>query len=240
MTAAQKLQASLRKHASPEKAQSSQTFFKIGPGQYAEGDQFLGISTPQIRKLVAQQRDLSLIDCRILLESPWHEERMAALITLVERYKRGASAEKQSIYDLYLASTPQINNWDLVDVSARDIVGAHVFNRPLMVTILDSLAESELLWERRIAIVATHHFIMNNCSDATIHIARMLLHDQEDLIQKATGWMLREMGKRVSADTLVVFLRDHYNGMSRTTLRYAIEHFEPEIRKRYMLGNFTV
>ncbi|HJQ53655.1 MAG TPA: DNA alkylation repair protein, partial [Gemmatimonadaceae bacterium] len=216
--------ASLREelHAlgSPERAVHSLRFFKTGPGQYGEGDKFLGLTVPEMRSLARKYRELSDDDALKLLASPWHEDRLVALILLVNAFERGDESRRKRIHRAYLANARHINNWDLVDVSAGSIVGSHLDARNI--SLLERLARSSDLWERRIAIVATLAFIRENEFRPTLRISRLLLEDSHDLIHKATGWMLREVGKRDRA-VLDGFLRQHYGKMPRTMLRYAIE-----------------
>lgn len=228
------LRAQLRALASPETARVAQGFFKTGPGQYGEGDVFLGIKVPVLRALAKQQRDAELDVVQTLLGSVYHEERLFALLLLMQRYQAADESGKQAAFDLYLGDTPHINNWDLVDISAPHIVGRHLEHRPRK--LLDTLARSPLLWERRIAIVATLHFIRRNDCASTLHLAKILLHDGHDLMHKATGWMLREVGKR-DRTALESFLQTHQREMPRTMLRYAIERFEPAVRQRYLHGH---
>jgi 3-methyladenine DNA glycosylase AlkD len=223
----------LRKLASAGDAAFLQSFFKTGPGQYGEGDRFLGIRVPILRSVAREHRDLTLSATLELLGSRWHEERLLALIILVNAYAGGDTATREEIYRSYLANTGFINNWDLVDTSAANIVGAHLW--PDDVAPLVALAGSPSLWERRIAIVATHHFTRQKRYDPTLRISQLLLRDQHDLIHKATGWMLREVGKR-DQETLERFLRRHCKEMPRTALRYAIERFPKELRQYYMAG----
>ena len=218
----------LRDFASEERAAVSRRFFKTGPGQYGEGDEFLGVRVPDLRTVVREFRSLTPDELLPLLHSKWHEERLLAVVILTEQYKR---SDRNAIYKLYLANTKFINNWDLVDASAPQIVGAHLFERSR--APLRKLAKSKSLWERRIAIIATQHFIRNGDFDDTLAIAEMLLGDGEDLIHKATGWMLREVGNRDRA-RLLAFLDEHVTSMPRTMLRYAIEKFPEELRKRYL------
>lgn len=209
-------------------------FFKAGPGEYAEGDKFLGVTVPQQRAIAKEFKDLSLAEATDLLTSEWHEERLTALFILVGQYKRGDEANKKAIYDLYLAHTKWVNNWDLVDSSSEFIVGPYLENRPEKLDVLEKLALSELLWERRIAMLATFDYIKKGRADEALIIAEQLLYDKHDLIQKAVGWMLREIGKRVDHSLLSAFLDEHAATMPRTTLRYAIEHFDPERRQHYL------
>ena len=224
----------IKRLADPEKAKIQQRFFKTGPGQYGEGDVFWGITVPVIRKLVRRHRDISIAEASELLRSPVHEERLLALLILVEKARRGDDATRKRIYGLYLKNTRFINNWDLVDLSAEHIVGAYLDGAdrgPLL-----RLARSGSLWERRIAILATFHDIRRGIPDHTLALADVLVGDRHDLIHKAVGWMLREVGKRCSADTLRDFLRPRYRSMPRTMLRYAIERFPEEERKGYLRG----
>ena len=205
----------------------NQGYFKTGAGQYGAGDRFLGISVPNLRKVAREFRDLDRDSLLELLHSEWHEERLLALVILVEQFERG----DDSIYALYLANTAFINNWDLVDASAPQIVGGHLATRSR--APLRKLAKSKSLWERRIAIVATYFFIRQKDFDDTLAIADLLLADPHDLIHKAVGWMLREVGKR-DRRVLDSFLETRAAKMPRTMLRYAIERFEESERKRYL------
>ena len=208
-----------------------QRFFKTAPGEYGEGDQFLGIRVPRLRHLARRFRELPLEQVLNMLRSPWHEERLLALLLLVDLYRRGTDAERDAIHRAYLDHTAYINNWDLVDSSAEHIVGGHLDPRRL--TLLDQLAHSGSVWERRIAMLATFHWIKRGEYRPTLRTAKLLMKDPHDLIQKAVGWMLREVGKR---DLAVEerFLLEHYRAMPRTMLRYAIERM-PEARRRQYL-----
>jgi len=221
----------LRDAGNPKDAVFLQRFFKTGPGQYGEGDVFLGIRVPASRALARQFADLPLSDVEKLLHDKHHEARLLALILLVGRYERGNDAERQRVYRLYLANTDRINNWDLVDLSAPNIVGAHLESRSR--APLDRLAKSKDLWERRIAIVSTYWFIRLHQFDDTLRISTALLGDKHDLIHKAVGWMLREVGKR-DQSVLERYLDEHAKTMPRTALRYSIERMTPERRKHYM------
>ena len=216
-------------------AAHSQGFFKTGPGEYGEGDIFLGIRVPTIRKCVREFQSVMLEETLELLESPFHEARLLALLLMAARYAAACtSREKEALYGAYLEHTGHINNWDLVDCSAEHIVGAHLFGRERSPIYL--LARSKSLWERRIAIISTFHFIKKGDFADTLAIAKILLHDREDLIHKATGWMLREVGKRdICAEK--EFLDRHCREMPRTMLRYAIERFPEEERQSYLCGN---
>ena len=227
------VQAELTQLADPADAKNLAWFFKTGPGDYGEGDQFRGIRVPVIRKLVRKARELPLADVTALLASPWHEDRLLALLILVEQYRRGDVATRQAIFDLYLAHTDRINNWDLVDSSAEHNVGPHVFGDDT--ALLTRLAQSSSLWERRIAMLATSYFIGQGSFDEPLRIAGLLLHDKHDLIHKAVGWMLREIGDRdLAAEE--AFLVRHYKTMPRTMLRYAIEKFPTDRRQAYLRG----
>lgn len=232
----EELKKELRKNSTPEKAASSAWFFKTGPGQYGEGDQFLGVTVPEQRKIAREFKDLPLPKVEQLLQSPIHEERLVALFILVDQFNKGNEAVKKEIYEFYLNNTKRVNNWDLVDSSAGYIVGTYLLDKPR--DILYKLAKSKSIWERRIAMISTLAFIVKGESEDALKIAEILLTDKEDLMHKAVGWMLREVGKRVSRNELVTFLKKHYNQIPRTTLRYSIEHFPPEKRKAFLVGTF--
>jgi 3-methyladenine DNA glycosylase AlkD len=229
----QEIRARLRKLGDKERAKNSQWFFKTGPGEYGEGDRFLGIKVPDLRKLAKEYQAIPLTEVTQMLHSPIHEERLLALLILVSSFAKGDEYVKETIYHLYLKNTRYINNWDLVDLSAAYIVGAFLMaksKKPLY-----TLAKSSNMWERRIAIIATFYFIKEGEFTDAMKIARMLLSDNEDLIHKAVGWMLREVGKRHLA-TEERFLKEHYKKMPRTMLRYAIEKFPEAKRQRYLKG----
>ena len=219
--------------ADPADAIHLQRFFKTAPGEYGAGDKFLGLRVPALRRLVRDYKELADAHALEMLGSPWHEERLLALMLLGEGYRRGDSSRRDSIHRAYLAHTRYINNWDLVDASAASIVGQHLNSREI--GLLEQLARSDDIWERRIAIISTLYFIRQNEFGPTLRIARLLLHDSHDLIHKAVGWMLREVGKRDGAaeDT---FLKKHYREMPRTMLRYAIERHPERVRKQYLAG----
>ncbi len=217
------LRANLRAFASPEQAKTTMGFFKTGPGEYAEGDQFIGIKVPVIRKLIKPYVRMPITEIQVLLHSQIHEERLAALLLLVARFETGGPKARKEMYDFYMKELRWVNNWDLVDASAAPIVGAWLQGQDR--GILRKMAKSKNMWERRIAITATHHFIKNGESGETFVLAAMLLNDEHDLIHKASGWMLREVGKHVGENTLRGFLKEHAARMPRTSLRYAIEHF---------------
>ncbi|HEY9226561.1 MAG TPA: DNA alkylation repair protein, partial [Gemmatimonadaceae bacterium] len=184
----------LREFGDTDDARFLQRFFKTGPGEYGAGDRFLGVRLPNTRRVAREFRDLQLSEIEVLLHEPWHEARLLAVILLGHAYERGTPAEKEQVFRLYVRNAKRVNNWDLVDASAAHVVGRHLFDRPR--TLLDKLARSKNLWERRISIIATYHFIRQGQHDDTIRISRLLMRDTHDLIHKATGWMLREMGKR--------------------------------------------
>ncbi len=223
----------LRKFAEPHRAQVHQRFFKTGRGEYGEGDKFLGIRVPHIRKLVKQFRGLSITDTEKLLHSRWHEERLFALLAMVDSFGRSSDELQKKIYDLYMDGTRWINNWDLVDLSAPHIPGGWLCGRDR--EPLHEFAGSDDLWKKRIAIISTLHFIRKNDFKDTLHISEKLLKDNHDLIHKAVGWMLREVGKK-DLETEEIFLRKHYMNMPRTMLRYAIERFPEEKRQKYLKG----
>jgi 3-methyladenine DNA glycosylase AlkD len=229
----QEIRARLWKLGDKQQAVISQRFFKIGPGEYGEGDRFLGIKVPEIRKLAKEYQAIPLTEATQILQSPIHEERLLALFILIQAFAKGDKDTKEKIYHLYLKNTRYINNWDLVDASAAHIAGA--FLKEKNKKPLYDLARSSDLWERRIAIMATFHFIKDGTFTETLKIARMLLSNKEDLIHKAVGWMLREVGKRHLA-TEERFLKKHYKKMPRTMLRYAIERFPESKRQRYLKG----
>jgi 3-methyladenine DNA glycosylase AlkD len=227
------LRRRLRSFASSEKASLLGRYFKTGPGQYGEGDQFLGVMVPQTRRVAKEFRELPLAEVEALLCSPWHEERFCALLLLVHRFERGDAADRRKVFDLYLGNTAHINSWDLVDVSAPRIVGAFLQDRSR--ARLYRLAKSKLLWERRIAILATAHFIGRSDFADTLALSELLLDDDHDLMHKAVGWMLREVGKR-DVGVLEAFLEAHGARMARTALRYAIEKFPEAKRRRFLRG----
>jgi len=230
---AKEISKRLQKMGDKEDARFLQGFFKTGVGQYGEGDIFLGIRVPAIRKLAKEYNNLPTEEILSLLKSPYHEVRLFALISLVNTFAKADETIQKKIYDLYLANTNYINNWDLVDLSAPNIVGAFLLakdRKPLY-----QLVKSKSLWERRIAVLATFYFIKNNQFADSLKIAAILLQDKEDLIHKAVGWMLREVGKR-DMECAETFLQKHCRVMPRTMLRYAIERFAPSKRRKYMAG----
>lgn len=221
------LRRDLRAVADPEQAAVSRHFFKTGKGQYSEGDRFLGVRVPQLRAVARRYAGLPFEDLEQLLDSPWHEERLAALVILVQRYPR----QPDAVYAFYFRKIARINNWDLVDTSAPHIVGAHLETRDR--APLYELARSRSVWERRIAIIATQHFIRRGDFRDTLAIARLLLKDEHDLIHKAAGWMLREVANRDRA-TVEAFLDKYAARMPRTMLRYTIEKFPEPLRQHYL------
>jgi 3-methyladenine DNA glycosylase AlkD len=223
------LKQELNSLSNPEKAKVLQRFFKTGPGQYGEGDIFLGITVPEVRKTAKSYIKIELKELKQLLSSKIHEERLAALEILVFKYE--SSENKQHFFEFFMKNIEFVNNWDLVDLTAPKIVGNFLLNRKR--NLLFTLATSENLWERRIAIVATYEFIKNDEFQDTLKISEILLKDKHDLIHKAVGWMLRELGKK-NQDSLEDFLKKHKKEMPRTMLRYAIEKFEEEKRKFYL------
>lgn len=224
----------LRKYSSREKAKILQRFFKTGPGEYGEGDIFIGVVVPNIRKVCKKYQELSFKEIIKLLKSAIHEERLLALLILVLQYEKGDEKAKKSIYDIYMKNTKYINNWDLIDLSAHHIVGPYLLQKskePLV-----KFARSRSLWERRIAIISTFEYIRDGSFDTALQIARLLVEDTEDLIRKAVGWMLREIGKR-DVKVEEKFLKKHYKKMPRTMLRYAIERFPEPKRKAYLTSS---
>ncbi|MFC1698883.1 DNA alkylation repair protein [Candidatus Omnitrophota bacterium] len=228
-----KLRSELRRCSSKKQAETLQWFFKTGPGEYAEGDKFIGVKVPHIRAAAKRCADISLVETAKLLKSKIHEERLAALLILVAKYAKANDSDKVKIYTLYLKHTKYINNWDLVDLSAYHIVGAFLVDKSRKP--LCDLAQSNVLWERRIAMIATYQYIKHNDFHDACKVARLLLHDTHDLIHKAVGWMLREVGKR-DLTTEETFLKKHYKTMPRTMLRYAIERFPGPKRQAYLKG----
>jgi 3-methyladenine DNA glycosylase AlkD len=224
--------------ANPKKAKLVQGYFKTGPGQYGEGDIFLGLTVPQSRSIAVKYKDLAYLEISALLKSKNHEERFIALVILIHNYKYGNEKDRKKTYNFYLKHLRYINNWDLVDLSAHSILGAWLMDKDRKMLL--KLATSKNLWSRRIAVVATYHFIKYQKSSAwTFKIAEMLLNDKHDLIHKAIGWMLREIGKNISHEEEEIFLKKHYKNMPRTMLRYAIEHFDPALRQAYMKNKIS-
>ncbi|MFH0711797.1 MAG: DNA alkylation repair protein [archaeon] len=226
----------LRKVAGAERVKNLQKYFRTGIGQYGEGDVFIGVSVPELRRIARKHWDRILLgDVEKLFMSEIHEERLVGILILVEKF--ASQEDREEIYNFYLKNLKGVNNWDLVDLSAPKIVGEFLLdgNR----SVLDELASSENLWERRIAIVSTFAFIRVGEFDDALRIGKVLLKDKHDLIHKAVGWMLREVGKR-DEEVLKKFLRENYSDLPRITLRYAIERFGEEERKKWMRGDYLI
>jgi 3-methyladenine DNA glycosylase AlkD len=227
------LRREIKNLANPEKAKLLARYFKTGKGEYGEGEVFVGLMVPQSRVLAKKYRELSLKETAELLKSKVHEERLIALFILVQKFSKAPEAERKKIADFYLKHLKHVNNWDLVDLSAPNILGAYLMDKDR--SLLTELAQSKNLWSRRVAVLSTFYFIRyEKSSEWSFRIAEMLLNDKHDLIHKATGWMLREVGKYISQKEEEIFLKKHYRTMPRTMLRYAIEHFEPSLKKKYM------
>jgi 3-methyladenine DNA glycosylase AlkD len=227
------IQKELESQGDARQAAILQRFFKTGAGEYGEGDRFRGIRVPVLRRLARKYRHLSPAAAGRLLHSSFHEDRLLALLLLIDHYYRGDQAVRDAIHRFYLEHTGLVNNWDLVDASAPHLLGHYLWGRPL--DSLTRLAASGVLWERRMAIIATFYFVKQGDFDETLRIARLLLGDPEDLIHKAVGWMLREVGKRELA-VAETFLQAHYPRMPRTMLRYAIERLPEPRRQAYLKG----
>jgi len=221
----------INKLKNPQKAQLLARFFKTGKGEYGEGDVFLGLTVPRQRAIAKKYTKLTLADLRKLLNSKFHEYRLISLLILTEKYKKADNQEKNKIAGFYLKNTKKINNWDLVDLSAHKILGDYLLEKDKK--IIYRLAKSENLWERRISILTTFYFIGKGEFEDSLKIAEILLNDKQDLIHKAVGWMLREIGKR-DTKTLTGFLEKYYKRMPRTMLRYAIEKFDDSKRKTFL------
>ncbi|WP_018154627.1 DNA alkylation repair protein [Methanothermococcus thermolithotrophicus] len=215
--------------ADEKNAEQYKRFFKTGKGEYGEKDKFLGVRVPNLRKIAKKYKNIDYDNILELLKSEFHEERLTALFILIHKFKK----DRETVYNIYINNLKYVNNWDLVDTTAPHIVGAHLFDKDK--SILYKLANSKILWERRVAILSTFYFIKKNEFKDTIEISKILLNDKEDLIHKAVGWMLREVGKR-DINVLEDFLKMHYKNMPRTMLRYAIEKFPEEKRKKYLNG----
>lgn len=231
----EEIQRKLRDSADPIRAGHAQRYFKTGPGEYAEGDKFLGNNVPTVRKLSRDYWKISMEECLELLKSEWHEERLLAVFILVIKFQKGSEPEQAEIFEIYLENSKYINNWDLVDSSAHKIVGPYLAHRPEKMMVLNSLANSELVWDRRIAMISTAFNIARLNSDTeALELAETLLHDDHDLIHKAVGWMLREVGSRISEEILLDFLDKHVHEMPRVMLRYSIEKLDDKTRKYYL------
>lgn len=231
MTCPHQLLEDLKNLGNPVQKKKLEQYFKTGKGEYGEGDIFLGISVGNQRKIAKKYKELTLPQVTNLLQSKIHEHRLVALLILVEKFVKAKEEEKKIIKELYLNNTEWINNWDLVDLSAPKILGEYYWNKPK--NILYKLAESENLWERRISIISTFSFIRKGCFNTSLKIAEILVNDDHDLIHKAVGWMLREIGKRDQVKE-EQFLIKHYKTMPRTMLRYSIEKFSKEKKQFYM------
>jgi 3-methyladenine DNA glycosylase AlkD len=225
----------LRSHATPERATSNEWFFKTGPGEYGEGDVFLGLTVPDTRKVSKKYVAAPFTVIEQLLDSKYHEERLCGLLILVEQTKKADEKTLRRIYTFYIKHRKRVNNWDLVDLSAHKIVGRYLHEYTQPRDVLYKYAHSKDLWEKRIAVLATFWFISKNDFKDSLAIAEILLHDTHDLIHKAVGWMLREVGRKdIKAEE--EFLQKHYKTMPRTMLRYAIEKFPEEKRQHYLKG----
>ena len=229
------LRSQIKKYSNKEKAQLYQRFFKTGKGEYGEGDVFLGLTVPQQREIVKEHKSrITIPQIQKLLNSKIHEERMIGLLILIEKYKKASEKDKEIFFNFYLANTRKINNWDLVDVTSPNIVGNFLSDKKDR-KILYNLAKSSNLWEKRISIISTASFIRKDQFQDTLKISEILLKDKHDLIHKAVGWMLREVGKR-NQEVEEEFLKKHHKKMPRTMLRYAIEKFPESLRKKYLKG----
>lgn len=240
MAALEAVKNDLRSVATPERAKANAWFFKTGEGQYGFGDKFLGVTVPEQRKVARKYyKQLSLDAIEQLLLSQWHEERLTSLFMLVLLYQKSDEKMRQSVASLYLRHTKDVNNWDLVDSSAAYILGPHLEQNPYKMKVLRAFATSRDLWERRIAMLTTFYYIRQGRADEALEIIELLKTDKHDLIQKAVGWMLREIGKNVGEEVLTKFLDTNAHQLPRTCLRYAIERLEPATRKKYMAQKAT-
>jgi len=228
-----KLREKIKRVSNKKHAEAMLWFFKTGKGEYGEGDIFAGIKVPVQRKIAKEFLNLSFTELKELLKSKVHEERLIALLILVEKYEKGEKKENDKIFRFYIDNRKGINNWDLVDLSAPKIIGHYLLNKDKK--LLYDFAKSENLWDRRIAILSTYSFIKSGSYDDALRISDLLLNDKHDLIHKAVGWMLREVGKNNLA-VEEIFLQPRYNKMPRTMLRYAIEKFPETKRKKYLEG----
>lgn len=227
------LRQELENHSDDNRATFASNWFKNRPG-YPPDDLFLGVKVPELRKIAKQfYKTISLSDTTVLVHSKWHEERLIALLILVQKYQK-IPRLKQDIFDLYIENLQFVNNWDLVDSSAHLIVGEHLKDNAYKMKVLLKMANAKGVWERRVAMIATLQYIRAGSAEEAILIAKKLLHDKDDYIHKAVGWMLREVGARVDQKVLLDFLDKHAHNMPRTALRYAIEHLDIKIRKHYM------
>lgn len=231
------LKSDLLAFADPKRAEKSKSFFKTGPGEYGEGDVFIGVSVPDQRKVAKKYRTISLRDIDLLLQSKIHEHRLIALLILVAQFEQNNdhSATQKEIVDFYISHLDRVNNWDLVDSTAHKILGPWIIAHPQEKDILNTLADSGDLWRERVSVIATFAFIARNDFKDSLLLAKRFLTHPHDLIHKAVGWMLREIGKK-DIGALIVFLDLHYHEMPRTMLRYAIEKIDEPLRKSYLLG----
>lgn len=232
MATAKKAQARLRSFTSSQQASQLARFFKTGPGQYGEGDRFLGVMVPQTRLVAREFQDLDFPEIQRLLKSPFHEDRLLGLVILVLQFEKGTEAHRKRVFNFYVRSKAAVNNWDLVDVTAPKIVGPWLQDRPK--GLLRKWVQSSRLWDRRLAVLSTFAFFRRKDFALFLEFARILLNDPEDLMHKAVGWGLREVGKRDEA-TLRAFLDRHGRKMPRTMLRYAIERLPSTVRRRYLM-----
>jgi len=230
------LKQELKAAATPERAAGAARYFKTGVGEYGEGDVFLGVTVPALRKIALRYKSLSLDELQRLLESKEHEYRAAALEILVAQHRHGDEAVRKDILKMYLRNTRYINNWDLVDLSCGEIVCGHL--KVGSTKLLDRLAKSKSMWERRIAMISTMALVRQGDVEDALRVAEMLLDDQHDLIHKAVGWVLRVVGDQDRV-ALLEFLKQHYERVPRTALRYAIEHFSEQERKAILAGKFV-
>ena len=225
----------LKKLANPKRAESAKWFFKTGRGEYGEGDKFLGVSVPDTRIVAKKFKDLPSSEVLVLLKNPYHEVRLMAMFMMVNMYQKGDDSTKKKVYESYLANTNYVNNWDIVDSSAHKIVGPYLANKPEKMEVLEKLATSQSLWERRIAMISTAYNIGKlHSADEALYLAELLMNDKEDLMHKAVGWMLREIGKYIDESILISFLDIHAHEMPRTMLRYSIEKLDETTRKHYL------
>lgn len=222
----------IRKGKNSVRAEASASLFKTGKGEYGEGDKFLGLTMPECRTIAKKYIQSPLEDVEKLLNSQRHEERMVGLLIIVYKFEKASEKDKKTLYDFYISHLYAANNWDLVDVTVPQVIGRYLLDKDW--SILKKLAKSQNLWEKRTAILATFAFIYNGKPEPTLEIAKILLEDKHDLIHKAVGWMLREVGKRCSQKSLTDFLDIHYHAMPRTMLRYAIERFDDKLKRKYL------
>lgn len=227
----QQLENDIKKHSDPKKALLLQRYFKTGPGQFGDGDVFLGLTVPQSRTLAGKYNDISLPQAKKLLYSKFHEKRLIALLILIEKFNKGNEKTKKDIFEFYLKNSKQVNNWDLVDSSAHVVVGEYLLDKSRK--ILYKLARSKNLWQKRISVISTMTFIAHSDFSDALKISEILLIDPHDLIHKAVGWVLREVGKK-SLKHELTFLNKYAATMPRTSLRYSIERFPEKLKIKYM------